>query len=73
MPSSDAPSERHGHRERDLGGVPQHRCDVGEEEPPVAVEDAEAPRRQHQQADAREHDPEQGDGQVEALAAEARA
>ena len=62
-----------GDDDDDLGGVPEHRGDVREEEAAVAVEDPEAPGREHEEADAREHDPQQRDGEVEPLAREARA
>ena len=44
------------HQHRDLGQVPHHRRGVGEEELPVAVEDAQAPRREHQEPGAGEED-----------------
>ena len=66
MPSSVAPDDRQRPRRTAIWAAFHITGDhVGEEEAPVAVEDAEAPRRQHQEPDAREHDPQEGDGQVE--------
>ena len=44
------------HQRGDDGRVPQHRRDVGQEEAAVAVQHAQAPGRQHQDAGAGEHD-----------------
>ena len=66
-PRDDAPRQPGGeavgvhpragqHQHRDLRQVPHHRRGVGEEELPVAVEDAQAPRREHQQPGAGEED-----------------
>ena len=49
-----------------------HRRHVGQEELAVAVEHAQAPRRQHEEPDAREHDAGQLDREVVLLAVEAR-
>ena len=57
--------QRGGDDGRDLGRVPHHRRHVGEEEPAVAVEDAEAPGRQHEEADAGGDDPDEVDGELE--------
>ena len=52
--------------------VPHDRRHVREEEAPVAVQHAEAPRRQHEQPDAREEDPDQADRELALRAVEAR-
>ena len=60
------------HQRGDLGDVPDDRRHVGQEELAVAVEHAQAPRRQHEEADAREHDAGQLDREVVLLAVEPR-
>ena len=45
---------------------------VGEEELPVAVQDAQAPGREHEQPGAREENPHEADGQLALLALESR-
>jgi hypothetical protein len=54
----------------DHGRVPQHRRRIGHEEAAVAVEDAEAPGRENQQAGAREQDFDQTDAELPFLAGE---
>ena len=54
----------------DLGGVPDDGGRVGEEEVAVAVEDAEAPCRHHEEADADRHDLGEVHGELEDLAGE---
>ncbi len=61
-----------GHQRRDDRQVPDHRRDVGEEEPPVAVEHAETPRGEHQQSRAREENPHQPRGGLALRALESR-
>ena len=75
------PGQRHGRalgvprqanrsdQQQNLGAVPQHRRDIGEEEAAVAVEDAEAPCRQHQEAEPDGGDAGERDGQLVLIAA----
>jgi hypothetical protein len=57
---------------RDDREVPHHRYRVREQEPPVAVQDPEAPGREHQQADSREEHPHQQHRQIAARPLEPR-
>ena len=56
---------------RDHGGVPDHGGGVGEEKAAVAVEDAEAPGREHEQGRAGKEDADELDGKQARLALEA--
>jgi hypothetical protein len=72
IPTQLPDHDGHGDDEhRHLGHVHQGRSDVGEEEPPVAVQHAETPRRQHEDPDRRRDDPHQRHRELERVLTQA--